>query len=59
MKEPERERHPDSICAERALKRAAMRAREIAFRTNTPIVIFKDGKIVRKWITEEDLKQPI
>jgi hypothetical protein len=33
--------------ADEALKRAARRARELAARTNTPIHIMKDGKIVR------------
>ncbi len=31
-----------------ALRRAAKRAKEIAARTNTPIVVFEDGKIVKK-----------
>ena len=35
-----------------ALKKAATRAREIAKQTNTPLVIFEDGKVVKKKITE-------
>ncbi len=31
-----------------ALRRAAKRAREIAARTNTPIVVYENGKIVKK-----------
>jgi hypothetical protein len=30
---------------EAALRRAALRAREVAARTGTPLVIFSDGKI--------------
>ncbi len=33
-----------------ALKRAALRAREIAAQTGTPLVIYKDGKIVKLMI---------
>jgi hypothetical protein len=32
--------------ADDAMKRAAKRAREVAERTNTPIHVMKDGKIV-------------
>jgi len=31
-----------------ALKRAAERAREIARKTGTPLVIYKDGRIVKE-----------
>lgn len=40
-----RERDPDFIGAEIALKRAARKAREIARKTGTAIVIMKNGKI--------------
>ena len=33
-----------------ALRRSAARAREIARKTGTPLVIYKDGKIVKKSI---------
>ncbi len=33
-----------------ALRRSAARAREIARQTGTPLVIYKDGKIVKKSI---------
>jgi len=39
---------PDLAKVDTALKRAAIRAREIAKRTNTQIVIFENGKIVKK-----------
>ncbi len=39
---------PDLEKVDSALKRAALRAREIAKRTNTQIVIFENGKTVRK-----------
>jgi hypothetical protein len=35
---------------EAALKRAARRAREIAAQTGTPLVIYKNGKIVKLMI---------
>lgn len=31
-----------------ALRRAAKRAREIAAQTNTPIVVYENGKVVKK-----------
>ncbi|OPY93250.1 MAG: hypothetical protein A4E73_00310 [Syntrophaceae bacterium PtaU1.Bin231] len=36
-----------------ALRRAAKRAREIAARTNTPIVVFENGKVVKKKVTQK------
>jgi len=36
-----------------ALRRAAKRAREIAAQTNTPIVVFENGKVVKKKVTLE------
>ncbi len=33
--------------ADAAMKRAAKRAREVAARTNTPLLVQRDGKIVR------------
>ena len=35
---------PNSVIA---IKRAALRAREVAFNTNTAIIIVKNGKLVR------------
>jgi len=36
-----------------ALRRAAKRAREIAARTNTPIVVYENGKVVKKKVTKK------
>jgi hypothetical protein len=36
---------------EAALQRAALRAREIAAQTGTPLVIYKNGKIVKLMIS--------
>ncbi len=38
-----------------AMKRAAQSARELAVRTNTAIVVWRDGKVVR--ITAEELRK--
>ncbi len=40
---------------EKGLKRAALEAREIAFRTNTPIIISVDGKVQEVMVTQEDI----
>lgn len=44
--------------APRALLRAARRAREIARATNTPIVIVRDGVLVKEWVTDLDPADP-
>jgi hypothetical protein len=36
-----------------ALRRAAKRAREIAAQTNTPIVVYENGKVVKKKVTKK------
>jgi len=41
---------------EAALKRAALRAREIAAQTGTPLVIYKNGKIVKLMIRPKNKK---
>ena len=38
-----------------AIQRAAQSARELAVRTNTAIVVWRDGKIVR--VTADELRQ--
>ena len=38
-----------------ALVRAARRAREIAARTGTPLIIVEDGRVVEKWVDPETL----
>ena len=45
-----RVRDKDIRGVEPALKRAALAARRIARATNTPLIIWKDGKITEKWI---------
>jgi hypothetical protein len=47
MKQLKRVKDPDIRGAEPALQRAALAARRIARITGTPLVIWKDGKIVR------------
>ena len=46
----ERQRAPDLVNAEIALKRAARKARENARKTGVPVVIMKDGKIMEEQI---------
>ncbi len=36
-----------------ALRRVAKRAREIAAQTNTPIVVFENGKVVKKKVPKK------
>ncbi len=40
---------------ERGLKLAALEAREVAFRTHTPIIISVDGKVQKVMVTQEDI----
>lgn len=49
---------PDRECipgVAAALDRARMRARELAYRTGTPLIVLVNGKIERRMITAEDL----
>jgi hypothetical protein len=39
-------RDPDILSSFTALRRAARRARELAFRTGTPFIVFQNGRIV-------------
>ncbi len=39
-------RDPDIVGAEAALRRAAVKARERAFRTTGKVAVFKDGRVV-------------
>ena len=50
----EQARNPDIANSLIALKRAARMARELAVRTNTAIVVVRDGRWVR--ITAEELR---
>ena len=43
-------RDKDLQGVEKALRRAGTRARKIAEQTNTPLVIYKDGKAIKKKI---------
>jgi hypothetical protein len=47
-------RDPDLARAEAALIRAGKRAREIARATGTPLVIYKDGHVVRQFVGEKE-----
>ncbi len=57
MSDQFRSRLPDADmqAVPRALVRAAKRAREIARRTGTPLVIVRDGVLVEEWVTDEDV----
>jgi hypothetical protein len=44
--------NPDMQAAPKALLRAARRAREIARQTNTPLVIVRDGVLVKEFVTD-------
>jgi hypothetical protein len=41
---------PDMKAAPAALIRAAQRARELAARTNTPLIVVKNGKLVKETV---------
>jgi hypothetical protein len=45
-KESNAEQDPDIRGAEAALRRAAQKARELGERTNTPVYVLRDGRIV-------------
>ena len=47
------ENDADLAGAGEALKRAAKRAREIAERTHTPLVTYKDGRVQKRMIVRE------
>ncbi len=50
MKKRRRVKDPDIRAVEPALKRAALAARRIAKATNTPLIVWENGKVVEKWI---------
>jgi hypothetical protein len=39
-----------------ALRRAAKQARKIALQTNTPLVVWENGRVVKKKITRENYR---
>jgi hypothetical protein len=45
-------RDPDFINAEIALRRAAERAREVAARTHTPLIVYRNGRIIAEDVVE-------
>jgi len=45
---------PDLAQVEKALRRAAKQARKIAQQTGTPLVIYEDGRVVKKMIAREN-----
>ncbi len=47
-------RDKDLQGVEKALRRAGTRARKIAEQTNTPLVIYKDGKVIKQKVATED-----
>lgn len=40
-----------------ALERARKRAREIAYRTGTPLVVAVDGKVEKRMLSAEDVEK--
>ncbi|AGW12403.1 hypothetical protein [Megalodesulfovibrio gigas] len=42
---------------EKALKRSALKAREVAFQTNTPLVVEVDGELKHIMVTEQDIQE--
>lgn len=52
-------RDADMQAAPRALLRAAQRAREIARRTGTPLIIVRDGVVVEEMVPESDESSPV
>jgi len=46
---------PDLARVEAALQRAGAMAREIAWKTRTPLIIYKDGKIREYKVYNEDI----
>ena len=52
MSEPMVSKLPDADmqAAPKALLRAALRAREVAWQTNTPLVLMRDGVLVEEYV---------
>jgi len=48
---------PDLAKVDVALRRAAQKARQKARETNTPLVIYKDGRIIMQPVEEEILQE--
>ena len=45
-------RDKDLQGVEKALRRAGTRARKIAEQTNTPLIIYKDGQVIKKKVSK-------
>lgn len=60
MRDPLQSQLPDADmqAAPRALLRAAQRAREVARRTKTPLVIVRDGELVEEFISDAEAEVP-
>lgn len=54
--EKSKPRDSDMEGADKAILRAAQRAREIARKTNTPLIIVRDGKVVEEWVTDDEVE---
>ena len=54
LETPIREASPMQLAADRAMLRAAMRAREIAIQSNTDLIIWRDGAVVH--VTPDELR---
>ena len=48
---------PDLAKVESALQDAAREARKIAFFTRTPLIFYKDGKIIRKYVSAHEMHE--
>lgn len=60
MRDPLQSQLPDADmqAAPRALLRAAQRAREVARRTKTPLVIVRDGQLVEELVSDDEVEAP-
>ncbi|WP_156932902.1 hypothetical protein [Desulfonatronum lacustre] len=54
MTEQQAPRDQDMLHTAAALKRAAKKARELALRTQTPLVVYRDGKVEKQMIVREE-----
>lgn len=54
MKKSEKIKDTDLANVEPALNRASRNARKVAEQTNTPIVVYENGQVVKKWVVREN-----
>jgi hypothetical protein len=54
---PSRLSDPDMQAAPIALARAAQRAREIADRTGTPLIVVRNGKLVEEMVNTDHIRK--